>query len=774
MKAVASLSYRQKLMAFSLVLSIVPVLVLGLISSYLFASSLQKEVDSRQYSDLKHMQTQFDTYVARMDQTSLALASNALVQRAVESGISMNTLDISLPFLDEMKNTVNSTDLPIDVTVILNKFDSVYSQQTGIMRQIDYQFTEIAKLVWSGVNTSYKIPPGTYMKQADLLIVRPVPLNATTPQGLLVVSLKTNRFVELMEQSGSQLSQSLLVFDDTGRLVVSANTGDETPDTTAAIQGALGKSGPLPTELAVGGKKYLITSVRSTANGWQYVAATSASDIAAEANRIRYISWMIAGAIALIWGAAAIVGSNRLFVPLQRLVAGIAGRDAGGGKPSGDVIHTLDHAMRELKQTNEHLMLRLNEQMPIVKEHALLNLLRGELLASEAVMLEQETRLGPLGAKWFYVGVAEIDQWLDLRTSYNESDRSLIMYALRKMIEEIGEADFPVLGVSPKQGQIVFLVAAGERSNKVDDQVSQFARQIGAQISRYFPFTVSVAIAEAREGFERVHLSFEEAQSRLMLRLALGPNTLIEPGVAAAASTASFKRLIQLERTIVAAIAQGRFGDAADHLRQLTREASASMHSFEAIIGLFAYLIGDIDASLQEIGVDLGDMLGTEVLKPLYGVRNTSQLLAWIDDTVIGSLQKRLELAQTSKKKASVQAAVTAVQDELETDLSLQLIAERLQIPRPTLSKWFKEETGDNFGDYLIRLRMDKAKEWLRYTEMPIKTIAERLRYTSVTNFTRIFKQSTGDTPGAYRAMDGAESEQEDNRSAASTRKTEP
>ncbi|GIP39712.1 hypothetical protein J31TS4_29920 [Paenibacillus sp. J31TS4] len=40
-----------------------------------------------------------------------------------------------------------------------------------------------------------------------------------------------------------------------------------------------------------------------------------------------------------------------------------------------------------------------------------------------------------------------------------------------------------------------------------------------------------------------------------------------------------------------------------------------------------------------------------------------------------------------------------------------------------------------------------------RSGELSIKEISDRLRYTSVANFTRIFKKSTGLTPGAYRDL---------------------
>lgn len=49
-------------------------------------------------------------------------------------------------------------------------------------------------------------------------------------------------------------------------------------------------------------------------------------------------------------------------------------------------------------------------------------------------------------------------------------------------------------------------------------------------------------------------------------------------------------------------------------------------------------------------------------------------------------------------------------------------------------------------------LRRDRARFWLRDTDLPIQRIAERLGYADASNFARCFKRWTGQTPRGYRA----------------------
>ncbi|MDF2671239.1 MAG: hypothetical protein K0R67_3545, partial [Paenibacillus sp.] len=104
MKVPRKVSYRKKVIAFALLMSIVPVVLLGFISSYLFSESLQEEVDQHQQSILKHFEAQLNTYLARIDQISLSLAANPIVQKSAEVGVSMETLESSLQLIETLRN----------------------------------------------------------------------------------------------------------------------------------------------------------------------------------------------------------------------------------------------------------------------------------------------------------------------------------------------------------------------------------------------------------------------------------------------------------------------------------------------------------------------------------------------------------------------------------------------------------------------------------------------------------------------------------------------
>ncbi len=60
---------------------------------------------------------------------------------------------------------------------------------------------------------------------------------------------------------------------------------------------------------------------------------------------------------------------------------------------------------------------------------------------------------------------------------------------------------------------------------------------------------------------------------------------------------------------------------------------------------------------------------------------------------------------------------------------------------------------GEKFIDYVLKVRMLKAKQLLVETDAPIQVIAEQVGYPNVISFYRAFKKVQDIPPGEYRNM---------------------
>ena len=86
-------------------------------------------------------------------------------------------------------------------------------------------------------------------------------------------------------------------------------------------------------------------------------------------------------------------------------------------------------------------------------------------------------------------------------------------------------------------------------------------------------------------------------------------------------------------------------------------------------------------------------------------------------------------------------------------NLMLQDVARAVSMSKSRFSTVFSQQNGQTFKEYLIYLRLSKAKELLRGTDQKSSQIARDVGYNDAHYFSYIFKKNTGMTPSEYRVQ---------------------
>lgn len=89
----------------------------------------------------------------------------------------------------------------------------------------------------------------------------------------------------------------------------------------------------------------------------------------------------------------------------------------------------------------------------------------------------------------------------------------------------------------------------------------------------------------------------------------------------------------------------------------------------------------------------------------------------------------------------------------LNSELTLNDIAQQFDISQRSFTRRFKRATGINATQYWQKLKIQTAKELLAASNLSIQEIAFQVGYQDQANFTRLFKKTLSITPKAYRAM---------------------
>lgn len=94
------------------------------------------------------------------------------------------------------------------------------------------------------------------------------------------------------------------------------------------------------------------------------------------------------------------------------------------------------------------------------------------------------------------------------------------------------------------------------------------------------------------------------------------------------------------------------------------------------------------------------------------------------------------------------------------SEFSLNRIAEYIGVSSSYFSSIFKQGTGQSFIEYLTRVRIDKACELLKCTNLRAAEIGERIGYSDPHYFSAAFKRTMGQSPTEYRAGKSQENEE--------------
>lgn len=114
---------------------------------------------------------------------------------------------------------------------------------------------------------------------------------------------------------------------------------------------------------------------------------------------------------------------------------------------------------------------------------------------------------------------------------------------------------------------------------------------------------------------------------------------------------------------------------------------------------------------------------------------------------------KRQQWEEESKKP--IRIAKQYILNHYTETITLELVAEKAGFSSSYFSGLFKKEMGVGFSEYLIQLRMERAKELLKTSKESVKDICTMVGYSDLKHFTGMFRKYTGLKPGEFRKLYG-------------------
>jgi len=142
--------------------------------------------------------------------------------------------------------------------------------------------------------------------------------------------------------------------------------------------------------------------------------------------------------------------------------------------------------------------------------------------------------------------------------------------------------------------------------------------------------------------------------------------------------------------------------------------------------------------------------LNYSFLREIDALDARDDIIQWLHGVTRRFAQHVFDYAQ-AKHVDVIYRAIAYIKQNYHNRITLQDVADHVFLSLSYFSKVFKEETGQAPGAFLTAIRIDAAKKRLRDPAVSIVEIPVLVGFESQSYFTRVFKKTTGCTPGRFR-----------------------
>ncbi|MBO9608292.1 MAG: helix-turn-helix domain-containing protein [Paenibacillaceae bacterium] len=492
----------------------------------------------------------------------------------------------------------------------------------------------------------------------------------------------------------------------------------------------------------------LVTYTRSGRNHWTYVAGQPESVVLQKVNYLKKFSLFVAFAILLLGGLAALGFAYRNSAPVGRLIASLMkqGETAVGVK---EPYQFLQMAFDGMKINNDALQERIARQSPFLRAAFFDKLFKGGFAGDKELLgLQQHIGLR-LAGQQFAAGVLRIARQGEQEEDIHQHLDVQRVVAIEILQQELGEAGV-VHQLDEDKMALLLCVKAGMPGS---GEIAARLEQASGRLQQQMQWRATIAVGKYYASLMDIPKSFDEANKALQY----GSHQQTEAVV-------DYERLpkenrvydypVEAEGRLIRFIQAGEAEQAEKLLEHLHRENFAERQLQPAMRMQFVL---DVWASMTKVtelpALQSGDWSQRleAVQRTVREERSPDRLFETVKAVFLEAARRVADMKSSRHAEAGKELLQYVDEHFTDPNLSLEVVSDRFRLSMKYLSRFFKEQTGTTFSEYLYENRMKKARDMLQRTDTSIQDISLLTGYYSANTFCRAFKRHHGISPTQFR-----------------------
>ncbi|MGG1555326.1 response regulator [Paenibacillus ferrarius] len=429
-------------------------------------------------------------------------------------------------------------------------------------------------------------------------------------------------------------------------------------------------------------------------------------------------------------------------------------------KPAGDadiLEAVLDAAARvhsELEQRHNEGELRMKwkQHLPQLVNEFLQGWLNGRFELWEIEQKSRDLQLELAGDANYAVAVVDMDPIPEEETRFRAGDMSLLQFSLSSIVRE-ALVGVPCWIATPDTGStVVIYQLAGEADAHIGLQrVHALTEKLLFTVKSCLKLTASAGISGMTGGLAEINKLYVQAERALQNRIVLGHDLAI-PYREEQGSAPMLTLQPNHEKALEIALETGDREKAEETLKAMWDAGMGLADTVEDIREHILYWFSLMIGLIQKQGWPVREVAGDDYVIFFNHTELVSkeQIYSWLQRLIRAYLTYAGE-RRKSTSHGMIKTILTLVDAEIDQEMTLHAVADRLYVNSSYLSRLFKQETGKAFSTYVLERKMERAKAILQEGSR-VTDAAACVGYRDVSYFTRVFRKYWGVTPGEVRS----------------------
>ncbi|MDR6550177.1 response regulator [Paenibacillus qinlingensis] len=414
------------------------------------------------------------------------------------------------------------------------------------------------------------------------------------------------------------------------------------------------------------------------------------------------------------------------------------------------VLEAKEQREKELSEKHNMTLLqtRWNEHLPHLKDLFYKNWLNGRYSVWEIERRSTDLAIRLENRKALPI-ILDIDPIPESNERFDVKDRPLVQFSLFTIARDLLANENCVV----LQDDDSLTVAIFFASTEVGDEVMQ--GQANGQIlglletvKNTLKLTASAGIGTSVVDPSMLPRAYKQCRQALQERLILGNGVAI-PYRDDAPAEDSWAILQELEREFEAVIEAGSQEERREEIvRRIIEEGFASGKPVSEAREVLFRIVCLLARIVHAQGWTLRGTLKHEYedFEAFTSLLTREQIESWLN-RMAGRISWAIIQRRQSSTQRTSHEVISFIQEHLhKEELSLHFAAESLFVNYSYLSRIFKESIGESFSDYVLRLRMERAKELLS-KGVKVSDASEQVGYRHMNYFSKSFQKYWGVKP---------------------------